>query len=110
MANSFDALLLDLSGVLYDGDAAIPGAASALARVRRSGLTLRLITNTSQKTRGALMVGDDVIADVGGALDAGLRGCLVRTGKYRAGDEQKVAGGFSVVDSIVEAVELALGG
>lgn len=32
----------------------------------------------------AVMVGDDVEADVGGALDAGLRGVLVRTGKYRA--------------------------
>lgn len=32
---------------------------------------------------GALMVGDDVEADVGGALDAGIRAVLVRTGKYR---------------------------
>jgi phospholysine phosphohistidine inorganic pyrophosphate phosphatase len=32
--------------------------------------------------RGA-MVGDDVEADVGGAIDAGLAGILVRTGKYR---------------------------
>ena len=32
---------------------------------------------------GAAMVGDDVEADVGGAMDAGLAGILVRTGKYR---------------------------
>lgn len=31
----------------------------------------------------AVMVGDDLEADVGGALDAGLQGVLVRTGKYR---------------------------
>lgn len=31
----------------------------------------------------AIMVGDDVEADVGGALDAGIRAVLVRTGKYR---------------------------
>ena len=31
----------------------------------------------------AAMVGDDVEADVGGAMDAGLAGILVRTGKYR---------------------------
>ncbi len=30
------------------------------------------------------MVGDDVEADVDGALAAGLDGVLVRTGKYRA--------------------------
>ncbi len=31
----------------------------------------------------AAMVGDDVEADIGGAMDAGLAGILVRTGKYR---------------------------
>lgn len=31
----------------------------------------------------ALMVGDDIESDVGGALAAGLRAVLVRTGKYR---------------------------
>lgn len=35
----------------------------------------------------AVMVGDDAEADVGGALAAGLLGVLVRTGKYRHGDE-----------------------
>lgn len=35
-----------------------------------------------------LMVGDDVESDVQGALDAGLQAALVRTGKYRDGDEQ----------------------
>ena len=35
----------------------------------------------------AVMVGDDAEADVGGALAAGLEGVLVRTGKYRPGDE-----------------------
>jgi HAD superfamily hydrolase (TIGR01458 family) len=33
----------------------------------------------------AAMVGDDVESDVGGALAAGLRAVLVRTGKYREG-------------------------
>jgi HAD superfamily hydrolase (TIGR01458 family) len=32
----------------------------------------------------AVMVGDDVESDIGGALDAGLRAVLVRTGKFRA--------------------------
>ena len=30
-----------------------------------------------------VMVGDDVVSDVGGAQKAGVRGVLVRTGKYR---------------------------
>lgn len=35
---------------------------------------------------GVLMVGDDIRADVEGARGAGLRGALVRTGKFREGD------------------------
>jgi HAD superfamily hydrolase (TIGR01458 family) len=37
----------------------------------------------------AAMVGDDVVNDVLGAQAAGLTGVLVRTGKYRPGDEQR---------------------
>jgi HAD superfamily hydrolase (TIGR01458 family) len=39
----------------------------------------------------AAMVGDDVLNDVEGARSAGLTGVLVRTGKYRPGDETKGA-------------------
>jgi len=39
-----------------------------------------------------LMVGDDVEADVLGAMDAGLQAALVRTGKYREGDERRLEG------------------
>ncbi|CAM1295061.1 HDHD2 (predicted) [Pycnogonum litorale] len=38
----------------------------------------------------AVMIGDDVLDDVAGAMSAGLFGILVKTGKYRAGDEDKV--------------------
>ena len=37
-----------------------------------------------------VMVGDDAEADVGGAMAAGLMGVLVRTGKYRPGDEDRL--------------------
>ncbi len=38
----------------------------------------------------AVMVGDDVENDVGGAMAAGLDGILVRTGKFAAGDETRI--------------------
>jgi HAD superfamily hydrolase (TIGR01458 family) len=53
------------------------------------------------------MVGDDVEADVGGAMDAGLAGILVRTGKYR--EDQVRASGIeptATVDSIAEVPQL----
>ncbi len=39
----------------------------------------------------AVMVGDDVESDVAGAMAAGLAGILVRTGKYRPGDEGRIS-------------------
>ena len=35
----------------------------------------------------AVMVGDDIVSDVGGAQKCGMQGVLVRTGKYRPSDE-----------------------
>ena len=40
---------------------------------------------------GVLMVGDDAVSDVAGAREAGCAAALVRTGKYRAGDETRSA-------------------
>lgn len=55
----------------------------------------------------AVMVGDDVESDVGGALDAGLRGVLVRTGKYRAEHvERSGVRPTAIVDSIADVPEL----
>lgn len=51
----------------------------------------------------ALMVGDDVQADVLGAQAAGLSACLVRTGKYRTGDEALAPGAHLAAD-LAEAV------
>jgi HAD superfamily hydrolase (TIGR01458 family) len=41
------------------------------------------------RTDRAAMVGDDVVNDVLGAQAAGIAGILVRTGKYREGDERR---------------------
>lgn len=47
-----------------------------------------------------VMVGDDVIGDVGGAQGAGCKGVLVRTGKYRQGDEAGVVTPHAVLPSV----------
>jgi len=46
------------------------------------------------------MVGDDVRVDIGGAQDAGLKGVLVRTGKYRASD----LGGDVTPDYVIDSI------
>ena len=49
------AALLDISGVLYEGETALPGAADALARLRQAGFPFRLITNTSRSPKRAIV-------------------------------------------------------
>lgn len=44
-------VLLDLSGVLYDGDSPIEQAAVAVGRLRAAGLPLRFVSNTTRSTK-----------------------------------------------------------
>ena len=50
-----EALLLDLSGVIYVQDEAVPGAAEALSRFRDDGVPLRLVTNTTMRPRRSIL-------------------------------------------------------
>lgn len=58
-----------------------------------------------------VMIGDDVRDDVNGALNIGFKAILVKTGKYRAGDEEKIdsrnANAF-VFESVTHAIEAIL--
>jgi HAD superfamily hydrolase (TIGR01458 family) len=50
-----EGLLLDLSGVIYVQDEAVPGAAEALATLRSSGMPIRLVTNTTMRPRRSIL-------------------------------------------------------
>jgi HAD superfamily hydrolase (TIGR01458 family) len=56
--------------------------------------------------RRGIMVGDDLEADVGGAMAAGLPGVLVRTGKYRQDALKARVTPTAIVDSIVDVPAL----
>ncbi|TIV62815.1 MAG: TIGR01458 family HAD-type hydrolase, partial [Mesorhizobium sp.] len=49
------AVLLDLLGVVYDGDTPIPGAAAAIERLRKAGLPLRFVSNTTRSPRSKII-------------------------------------------------------
>jgi phospholysine phosphohistidine inorganic pyrophosphate phosphatase len=49
-----------------------------------------------------VMVGDDVVGDVGGAQRAGMQGVLVRTGKFAAGDLDRGVVPDAVLDSVAD--------
>ena len=98
-------LMMDVGGFIRavefaaDVEAVIVGKPSA-------AFFQQVLLSAGVQPEEVLMVGDDVFGDVEGAINAGIPACLVRTGKYRAGDEDRVDGEFHVVDSIVEAVGL----
>lgn len=48
-------VLLDLAGVVYDGDAAIPGAVEAVALLRSAGLPLRFVSNTTRSAKRTVL-------------------------------------------------------
>ena len=49
------AVLLDLLGVVYDGDTPIKGAAAAIERLRNAGLPLRFVSNTTRSPRSKII-------------------------------------------------------
>jgi HAD superfamily hydrolase (TIGR01458 family) len=49
------AALLDLVGVVYQGERPLPGAVEAVAGLREAGLRLRFLTNTTRMPRRALL-------------------------------------------------------
>jgi HAD superfamily hydrolase (TIGR01458 family) len=50
-----EGLLLDLSGVIYVQDEAVPGAAEALDRLRSLNIPIRLVTNTTMRPRRSIL-------------------------------------------------------
>ncbi len=50
-----EGLLLDLSGVIYLQDEAVPGAAEALECLRSAGIPIRLVTNTTMRPRRSIL-------------------------------------------------------
>lgn len=65
----------------------------------------QVLADTGCAPEEVLMIGDDVQADVQGALDAGMHACLVQTGKYRAHDEDELHGNAMLAASIGELVK-----
>ena len=52
---------------------------------------LQAVQQLQCKPDEVVMVGDDIHSDVAGAMKSGLMGCLVKTGKYREGDEHQIS-------------------
>jgi HAD superfamily hydrolase (TIGR01450 family) len=55
LCRAYDVALLDLDGVVYRGDAPVPGAAAAVAGVRAAGMRVAFVTNNASRTPEAVV-------------------------------------------------------
>jgi len=103
-----DAVLLDLDGVVYAGERAVPGAPEALARLREEGVSIRFVTNNASRTPQQVVdklvaVGvhaevEEVLASPRAAVEL-LRGSLGLTD----GALVAVAGGHGQIEAVAGA-------
>jgi len=55
LSEDVQGVLIDIAGVLYDGDTPIPGAVEAILRLTEAGVPHRFLTNTTRSTRQRLL-------------------------------------------------------
>ncbi|WP_020407550.1 TIGR01458 family HAD-type hydrolase [Hahella ganghwensis] len=60
----------------------------------------QVVASTGFSAGECLMVGDDVLGDVEGAVRAGLQGCLVKTGKFRSQDLERLPETALLIESV----------
>jgi HAD superfamily hydrolase (TIGR01458 family) len=69
---------------------------------------LQAVNKLGCEASQVMMIGDDVESDINGALQAGLQACLVKTGKYRPADEERMVADALVVENVNRALEQIL--
>ncbi|KAF7727234.1 Haloacid dehalogenase-like hydrolase domain-containing protein 2 [Apophysomyces ossiformis] len=107
-ADKDEALSLGPGGFVQALEFATGEKASVVGKPSKNFLELALRQIGMENTpEDVAIIGDDINNDLGGgALECGLHRYLVRTGKYRHGDEDKIdARKLKVVDSVVDAIE-----
>ena len=60
------------------------------------------LTTLGCNARDAVMIGDDIRGDIEGSQNAGIKGLLVRTGKFRTTDLEQGIKPYDVIDSIAD--------
>ncbi|MCK5127710.1 MAG: TIGR01458 family HAD-type hydrolase [candidate division Zixibacteria bacterium] len=95
-----DGLYLDIGVFIAGLEYASGKTATVIGKPNREFFHLA-VEDMGVSPEGVIMVGDDINSDIGGAQNAGLRGILVKTGKYR---ESLVAESEITPDMIINSV------
>ena len=103
-----DGLSLDIGPFVHALEYAAEAEAVVLGKPARA-FFLQAVDSMGLAPEEVVMIGDDWKVDVEGAMAAGLGGILVRTGKYRPGDEERIGiPGAQACDDLGAAVDLIL--
>ncbi|XP_068111469.1 phospholysine phosphohistidine inorganic pyrophosphate phosphatase [Hyperolius riggenbachi] len=103
-----DGLMLDVGAYMKALEYACDVTAEVVGKPSPN-FFLSALDTMGVKPEEAVMIGDDVVNDIGGAQSCGIRAVLVRTGKYRPSDESHplvTADGY--VDNLAQAVDFLL--
>ncbi|XP_019721452.1 phospholysine phosphohistidine inorganic pyrophosphate phosphatase [Hippocampus comes] len=70
---------------------------------------LSVLNDMALQPHEVMMIGDDLVNDVGGAQQVGMKGVQVRTGKYRPSDQQHpTVTADGTADHLAQAVDMIL--
>ena len=103
LVEAYDLAMLDLDGVVYIGEKAVPGAPQHLARARQLGVHLAFITNNASRPPEAVvekLAGIGVAASVADVVTSAQAAARVLVEEYGAGVPVAVLGARGLEDAL----------
>lgn len=102
-----DGLALDV-GSFTKGIEYATGVTARIVGKPSAEFFLSAVRDMKLEPSEVVMIGDDIENDVGGAQKCGIRGVLVRTGKFRKSDERHIVKPDAIFNNLLEAVTVIL--
>jgi HAD superfamily hydrolase (TIGR01450 family) len=103
LADQYDLLLLDLDGVVYLGEQAVPGAAEALAKIRTRGASVCYVTNNASRSPESvaeLLGRVGVPASAGEVLTSAQAAAELLADRFPAGSPVLVVGAGALAEEV----------
>ena len=106
LVDAFDVALLDLDGVVYVGDSAVPVAVGALRQARERGMRCAFVTNNASRTPQVVashLVDLGVPADAHDVVTSSQAGARIIGAHAQPGDSVLAVGGPGVREALDDA-------
>lgn len=105
LADSYDAALFDLDGVVYLGPVAVEGAPEGIADLRERGTRVGFVTNNSARPPAAVaehLTELGIAADAGDVVTSAQAGAQLVAQRFPAGSKVLAVGGPGVWEALAE--------